>query len=247
MRMATGLMLMAAAGILGAGTAARGADVGVDLPVLSAYVWRGQVLNDEAVIQPALNVEKGGFGVNIWANYDATDRGETKADFSEVDLTASYGGQLGAVEYGVGVIEYLFPNTDASSTREVYGSLSLPDASVVVPTLSVYRDVDEADGFYASLALSKEIALCDKTTLELSASLGAADEDYNSFYFGVDDAALNDVTTCAKVSFALSETVTLTPCVQYAWLPDSDIRDGAKALYGDDDQFWGSLMLSVVL
>ncbi len=247
MRTATGLMLIATAGILGAGTTARGADAGVDLPILSAYVWRGQMLNDEAVIQPALNVEKDGFGVNVWANYDATDRGETHADFSEVDLTVSYGGQWGAMEYGVGVIEYLFPNTDVSSTREVYGSLSLPDASLAVPTLSVYRDVEEADGFYASLALSKEIALGDTTTLELIASIGAADEDYNAFYFGVDDAALNDVTTGAKVSFALSKTVTLTPGIQYAWLPDSDIRAGAKALYKDDNPFWGSLMLSVVL
>ncbi|MFO7534679.1 MAG: TorF family putative porin [Kiritimatiellia bacterium] len=245
MRKRIGWMTLAAAGMMAAGLDVRGADVSADLPILSAYVWRGQVLNDEAVIQPALNVVTGGWGVNVWGNFNATDRVTGDADFSEIDLTLSYGGRLGPAAYGVGVIEYLFPNTDYASTREIYVSLSLPDAPVV-PTLSVYRDVEEADGFYASFALSKTYKIGDKTTLGLSASLGAGDEDYNAFYFGVDDAALNDVNAGATLSFALSDTVTLVPGVQYTWLPDPDIRDGAEALYFDTEQLTGSLKLTLI-
>lgn len=245
MRRAKGWMAMAA-GVITAGLGADAADVNVDLPVLSAYVWRGQVLNDEAVVQPALNVVSGGFGVNVWGNYNTTDNVTEDPDFSEIDLTVSYGGKLGPVGYGVGVIEYLFPNTAYSGTREIYASLSLPDAPVI-PTLGVYRDIDEADGFYATLGLSKSMALGDKATLGLSVSLGAGDEDYNTFYFGVDDAALNDANVSASVSFALTDTVTLTPGVQYTWLLDSDIEDGAKALYLDDETFVASLKLTIIL
>ncbi|HEY8241739.1 MAG TPA: hypothetical protein VIH35_09845, partial [Kiritimatiellia bacterium] len=33
----------------------------IDVPVLSAYVWRGQVLNDEGVLQPSATISKNGF------------------------------------------------------------------------------------------------------------------------------------------------------------------------------------------
>jgi hypothetical protein len=243
MRLTAG-MIGLAAGIVAAGLTARGADVEADLPVLSAYVWRGQVLNDETVVQPALNIESGGFGLNVWGNYNTTDNVGDR-DFNEIDLTVSYGLQLGPVELGGGVIEYLFPNTDYESTREVYLSASLPDAPVV-PCLSVYRDVEEADGFYATLGLSKEYAFNEeKTTLGLSASLGGGDQDYNDFYFGVKDDALNDVTVGASLAHAFTDAVTLTPGVLYSSLVDSDIRDGARELYGKSDELVGSLTLTV--
>ena len=225
-----------------------------DLPVLSAYVWRGQVLNDEAVFEPALNLTKGGLGLNVWGNYNLTDNATGEADFSEIDLTLSYGGKAGAVGYGVGLIEYLFPNSTLTTdeggvgypgTRELYVTLSLPDLPVV-PSLSVYRDIDEADGTYASLAAGYSRSLVDKLTLGVSASIGAADADYNLFYFGVDDAALNDANVGATLAYTLRDNLTVIPGVQYTWLPDDAIKDGAGALYKDTDQLVGSLKVNYV-
>lgn len=225
-----------------------------DLPVLSAYVWRGQVLNDEAVFQPALNMTKGGLGLNVWGNFNLTDAASDDPEFSEIDLTLSYGGKVGSVGYGVGVIEYLFPNTtvttDAGSsalpgTRELYVSLSLPDLPIV-PAVSVYRDVDEADGTYASFSAGYCKSLADKLCLGLSASIGMADADYDRFYFGVDEAALNDANVGATLSYALLSNLTVTPGVQYTWLLDGDIKDGAEGLYKDTSEFVGSLKLNYV-
>ncbi len=225
-----------------------------DLPVLSAYVWRGQVLNDEAVFQPALNLAKGGFGLNVWGNFNLTDSVTEDPDFSEIDLTLSYGGKLGVVGYGVGLIEYLFPNSTLATddggvgypgTRELYATLSLPELPVV-PAISVYRDIDEAEGTYASLSAAYSHALVDKLTLGLSASLGVADADYNSFYFGVDDGALNDANVGATVSYAVLDNLSITPGVLYTWLADDDIKAGAEGLYKDTDQLTGSLKINYV-
>lgn len=226
--------------------------VSADLPVLSAYVWRGQVLNDEAVFQPALNLTKGNFGLNVWANYNLTDAVGDAGEDSEVDLTASYGRKLGPVQVGVGIIDYLFPNQTLvvesngaayPSTREVYLSLSLPDLPVV-PTVSVYRDIDEGDCTYASFGLAYSHAVMDKTTLGLSASLGAGDKDYNTFYFGVDKAKVEDASVGATLTYQALPNLTITPGVQYVWLPDSDISDAAAALYKDDSALVGSLKAS---
>jgi hypothetical protein len=211
-------------------------------------------LNDEAVFEPALNLTKGGFGLNVWGNYSLTDSATGESDFSEIDLTVSYGGKAGSVGYGVGFIEYLFPNSTLTTdeggvgypgTRELYVTVSLPDLPVV-PSLSVYRDIDEADGTYASLAAGYSHSLAAKLTLGLSASIGAADADYNRFYFGLDDAALNDANVGATLSYTLLDNLTVTPGVQYTWLPDEDIKDGAGGLYKDTDQLLGSLKVNYV-
>lgn len=225
-----------------------------DLPLYSAYVWRGQVLNDEPVFQPAMNLSKGGFGFNAWGNYNLTDADTGESDFSEIDLTLSYGGKAGGVGYGFGLIEYLFPHqtqmvgdrTVASpGTREVYASLSLPDL-IVIPTMSVYRDIDEVEGTYASAGLAFSQVLMQKLTMGWTASLGVADKAYNEYYFGVADAALNDMTVGTTLSWKLSENVTVIPGFSYAWLPDADIREGAGDLYKDDSRLTGYLNVNYV-
>ena len=224
---------------------------GLDLPVLSSYVWRGQTLNDKAVVQPSLTVSKAGFSLNTWANYNID--GAYQSDFSEVDLTASYSRNIGPVALGVGVVQYTFPNqtlvvedgedTAYPGTAEVYGSIGFPDM-LLSPTLTVYRDVDAIDGTYGVLAVGHTVELSDKISLAASASLGAADADYNSGYFGVDDAALNDLTVGLAMPVTVLENLTVKPAISYVYLPDSDIRDAADAVYGDKDAVIGSLTAS---
>lgn len=262
MRQSTGWLTVAAGGVLLAGHLAQGGEAGgkppvsvnLDLPLVSAYVWRGQVLNDEAVVQPALNLSQGGFGLNVWGNYNLTDAVTEDPDFSEIDLTLSYGRKVGPVGLGAGLIEYLFPNTTLATdaggaaypgTRELYVSLSLPDLPVV-PALNVYRDIDEADGFYASLSATYNQKLDGPLSLALNALLGAGDSAYNRYYFGVHKTKLNDACLSASLPIACGGSLTITPGILYSWLPASDIRDAAGALYKDDQQWVGSLKLNYV-
>jgi hypothetical protein len=229
------------------GFAAEDVKVGAsgDLTALSAYVWRGQVLNDEAVIQPAATIAKGWFALNAWGNFNLTDAATgDSAEFSEVDLTLSYNRAVGPATLGAGLIEYLFPNqtlvaadgTGAGypGTREAYLSASLPGLPVV-PSVTVYYDFGEADSFYALGALAYSAKLADAVSLGLSTSLGYAAADYNAFYFGVDEAALNDANFGASLAWSPCSCLTVTPAYQYTMLVDSDIEDGAAGLYKDKD------------
>ena len=238
-------MLAGTAGAESEGSAA------LDVAALSSYVWRGQTLNDEMVVQPSLTASKGGFALNAWANYNVA--GAYEGEFSEVDLTASYSKTLGPVALGVGIVQYTFPNQTLAvedgedvaypGTVEVYMSAGLPDVPLA-PTLTVYRDVDEIDGTYGMLGVGHSFELTEKASLALSASLGAGDADYNAGYFGVDDAALNDLTVGAALPIAVLENWTVKPAISYVYLPDSDIRDAAEAVYGEDDAVMGSLTVS---
>jgi hypothetical protein len=229
----------------------------LDLPVLSAYVWRGQVLNDEAVLQPSLTVSKWGLSLNAWANYNLTDNLTGDPEFTEVDLTASYGFSLGPVSLSAGVVEYLFPHQNLTmadgtrvaypGSREVFATASLGGVWVV-PSVSLYYDFDEADGFYASFALASGWDCTDWLSLSASASLGVADAAYNEYYFLSDDAALNDLTVGLTATCKPTDFLAITPGLQYAVLLEGDIRDSvtdSPLYFGDTDRFVASLKASV--
>jgi len=223
-------------------------EVSLDVPVLNAYVWRGQVINDRAVVQPSMTITKGGFTFNYWQNFDLDEQGTGNSmEFSEHDITLAYTFTCPVTGAGItaGIVNYDFPNSTAADTREGYISLGFGDCPLA-PTLSVYRDFREANGFYANIAFSHSIPLVEETaSLDLGFSTGAADSDYNSYYFGVDKTKMNDGTVSASIPYKITDSLTIKPGVAYVWLWDSDIEDAADSLYYGKDQVVGSLTASL--
>ena len=231
----------------------------LDVPVLSAYVWRGQVLNDEAVAQPTFTISKGGFSLNWWGNFNLTDNATgDDAEFSEHDITVSYSTTCPLTGAGLtfGVVNYDFPNVLAnvgttnasltSDTREAFVVMSFGDV-VLAPTLSVYYDFKEADGFYASLGISHSLAITDELGIDLGASIGGASSDWGDFYYG-EAEGLTDASVSASLPISLSESVSLTLGVAYTVLLE-DAEDAVDAsnggLYsGETDHVVGSAKLS---
>ena len=254
-------LLACAAAALPLGVRAEGEDAvsaSLDVPVLSAYVWRGQVLVDDPVVQPTFTVSKGGFAINWWGNFNLDDNATgDDFEFSEHDITLSYATTCPLTGAGVtvGVVNYDFPNVglaDAegnlslvNDTREAFLTYALSDL-VASPTLSVYYDFKEADGFYGSLGVSHSFALLDTVTLGLGATLGAADSDWAGYYFGDVGSGLTDWGVSASLPVALSGGWTVTPGVQYVALLDDakDAVDATGIYFGDTDKVVGSLKLS---
>jgi outer membrane scaffolding protein for murein synthesis (MipA/OmpV family) len=135
---------------------------------------------------------------------------------------------------------------DLDDTREVYGTIGF-DEVFLAPKLSVYYDVKEADGFYGSLSIGHSIEASEKVSVELGASIGYADSEYNTFYFGTDDAAFNDVNVSLNVPIAITDNFSITPGVSYTALVDGDISDAVEdndIYYGDTEKVVGVIKLS---
>ncbi|HQH28876.1 MAG TPA: hypothetical protein PLP17_15895, partial [Oligoflexia bacterium] len=119
-----------------------------ELPFYSSYTSRGQVSNDEPVLEPSLTLSKGDVTVNVWGNYNLTDRVTDDADFDEIDFTVDYALPIPAesIEMSVGVLAYTYPNTENNpSTWEVFWTVSFPEL-FIIPSAEIYFDVDEGDG-----------------------------------------------------------------------------------------------------
>lgn len=214
---------------------AMAADATAALDINSAYVWRGITFNDGIVLQPSLDVTKGGLDINVWGNLDVDDYNDTldSGQFSEVDLTASYSFDVQKLNITLGMIQYLFPTTEktgAPGTREIYASLGVPIVGGLSAGMDVYYDIDLYNAFaYADARLSYAYSINDKLGLEAGVSVGYAGDDYT-----LDgDPGFYDYKVSLTASYAISQALSAAASINYTDTLDKDkLADQDTHLYG---------------
>ena len=91
--------------------------------------------------------------------------------------------------------------------------------------------IPTAHGLAAGIEYIDVIACTDVDTARVFV-LGAADSDYNSYYFGVNEDALNDGDATLSLSYELNKAWSFGGYVQYARLLDGRIREAANTASG---------------
>ena len=218
--------------------------VGVDMAVMSRYVWRGLLLTDDPVLQPSLTVGYAGVSLNVWGNMDLGSVNDNEGDFNEVDFTLSYEHTYKKASFSGGLIHYTFPNTDFASTTEVFASVSLDVP--LAPTFAGYWDADEVQGTYLTFDLSHSVPLPkirDGLTwsLDLSAGVGWGSPDHNEGYFGAEEDGVTDFRAGLSLPISVGEHWTITPGVNYSTVLDDDLED---AIDGDSDHVVAGITVS---
>lgn len=218
------------------------ADAIVKVDVNSAYIWRGITFNDGIVVQPSVDVAlPEGFGVNVWGNLDAEDYDGALQDgeFSEIDLTLSYGFSVGDVKCSVGYIEYLFPhqgdtNGALPGTREVYATAEVDLGAGFSTKLQIYYDIDEVNDVYGALSLTYGYDISDELSAEIGALAGYAGKDWS---LG-EDGGLNEYVVSLSTTYAANESVKLGANIAYTDTFDTDV------LPDQDINFYGGVSLA---
>jgi len=223
--------------------------IGATADLFSNYVWRGQNLVDDWVLQPSAGISYKNLTASVWGNLDLTDENDYKGEFSEIDLALDYSGQVPGVDilsYSVGVINYAFPVSGAGDdTWEIYWGFRLDVPAS--PSVTVYHDVDEADGTYVSFGIGHSIENLIELRpdvgldVDLSAGIGWANSSYNKFYWGPDKSAMNDLTLSAAFPFQAAGFA-VTPSVNYVTLMSDDIR--SPNAYGKNDIWFAGVGFS---
>ncbi len=222
---------------------------GLSADYYGKYVWRGQDLVDDPVFQPGITASYGGLTAGVWGNLETTNYNDNAGDFTEVDYSLDYSFNLPEVEgigFSIGAIYYDFPHTGLPSTTELYWGISFDVP--LSPSITVYHDVDEADGTYISLGIGHSIEkICElgpdtPVGMEIGASLGWGSKKYNKYYWTLDSSKLNDLAL--SVGFPISMGGwTLSPSLNYVTLLSSAIRD-TDAYRPESDYFFAGIGLS---
>jgi hypothetical protein len=207
---------------------------------MSTYVWRGQKLSDSWVIQPSVGITYGGFGANLWANYD-TDLNE----HNETDLTLNYTFSVDKFSFDAGYIYYALDGAD--DTQELFFSAAYD--VLFNPTLVLYYDYDEGQGAFIIASIDHSFDLGKNIPLDVGASasyninntvMGADEEgnDFSNFYNG---------ELYASVTFPVTKAFSITPKTAYSFPLSTDAKEAISNISydGDKDIFYGGINLTL--
>ncbi len=219
-------------------------DGSVEASVQSAYLWRGMVVNDEAVLQPSFTLSQGGFSAGVWANVDLTGIAGHRLEPTEVDSWLAYTWDLEHVSFTLTAYDYSFPHGAAPSTQEIWAGVTWK--TFFSPSLTVVRDVNEAEGTYLLFSGTQSLGLLRGPTSEglvLSVNFGHATREYTRFYFPELRADhVNDYGVRLDWPVALGSG-TLKIGVQYSGFTDGSVQ--SPGFEGDSTHFVGGLTYSV--
>ena len=229
----------------------------VDLAVLTGYLWRGMLINDEPVFQPSLTLDYRGFSLNVWANYDFNDSDEAPA-FTEVDYSASYSFEFGRFAASLGYSLYDYPNSyeevededgtlsrhAVDSTHQVFGYIEIPGLDVV-PSVTVEYGFGREETLYASFGLLREQPIAETLTAEVSAGLGWGSRAYHRDQLEADRSALSDATLGVGLVWTPVDPLAVAASLAYSYFVSETISDAAAACgYDAPDALVGGLTLS---
>ncbi len=242
------LTLLISAGSLYAGETKTSGYASVD--VMSNYVWRGQKLSNSWVIQPSVGITYGGFGTNIWANYDSDKPEATSSDtghgeFTETDLTLNYSFSVHKFNFVAGYIYYALEG--ANDTQEFY-FLSGYD-TLFKPTLTIYYDFDEGNGAFIAASIGHSFEVSKGIALNLGAS---ASYNINNKVMGFDKdgkefSNFYNAELSSSLSIPVYKSITITPKVAYSFPLSNDAKEAIKKISDDGkkDIFYGGINLTL--
>ena len=246
--------------------------VEVSVDVLSEYMWRGQICNDNPVWQPSVTLgydmgDYGSIGANIWSKFDLTHKRNTtrmSGGLQEIDYTLFYDISLAGFDFEFGHVWYTFPDHGNKSKDRYCGTGSDLYASVsyandyLTPTVAVYWDYnDNQDNdpkyMYFTFGVEHEFAITDDFALTPNASLGVGNSTFTRAWCWDGDEAegkkpgveMVDSTIGLSASYAICENLSVGAQVNYTWLPSKTMRH-ANYMSDDKDQIvWGGVNMTL--
>ena len=194
-----------------------GIEVSGSLDSYSQYVWRGFLLDDDAVIQPGIGLSFKGLSFSLWSSFDAADDDSLASD--EVDYIIDYTHNIGIFSLSIGNTFYFFPAYDSKS-MEMYLSLGMDVISN--PSITLYLDYGNeteggADGVYVSLDLSHNQPVHRDITLDVCAHAG-----YNHELFITGNGY--DIALATGLTLTLFDKLALKPAIYYT-VPFAELSD----------------------
>ena len=219
------------------------ADLSVSLS--SKYVWRGYELSkDSVVVQPSMTVGYKGFGFNLWGNLDTdqdTELFETDGgNWNETDMTLSYDGSAGMVGYSLGYIYYGLDG--ATDSQEIYAGVSVD--TIAEPSLTIYRDFDEYEGWYINLGASHSFPVTETISIDVGGHVSYLVADDAETMADPDDTTseygdFHDGLLSISATIPVAELISVTPELYYSFPLGSDASDII------DDQIYGGVTMSM--
>ena len=223
-----------------------------ELRIRSQHVFRGISQTDGMAIQ-ALNKwtldlgEGQSFSLGTFLNADGTNEAGNGAfpdgnggQITRVEFEPTWTWDLGGETFSVGAVNRSHPNiTGLGDTTEAV--LAWSPASQIMnykPRLKIYYDLEDGDGMYTQLGVTRGYDLAPGWRLETSFDLSHADSDQAEALYKIDRAGFADLTGQAVVHWERSENLEITTILAASTIVSNHLGESLKDNGLDDSNFW---------
>ena len=211
--------------------------------VMSSYVWRGIQIHEDVAIQPSVGITYGGFGANMWADFD-TD--EDVSEAIETDLTLNYVFSVGKFGFDLGYIYYMLDGFN--DTQEFYASVGYD--VLLSPAVTLYWDVEEGDGGFAVASIGHSFGFVDdKLSLDLGAS---ASYNIENLIMGVDEdgdefSDFYNGELSASLGYSITDAFSAGASIAYSVPLSDDAENSIESMSqdGDSDHLYGGVSFAL--
>ncbi len=192
--------------------------------IMSSYIWRGFELHEDVAVQPSVGITYGGFGANLWSDYN-TDTEEAV----ETDLTLNYAFPIDKFSIEAGYIYFALDG--ANDTQELY--LTVGYDVILSPSITVYYDIEEGDGAFLTASIGHSFTLPKDMSLDLGVSVSYNAEskysigDYNEFH---------NADLSASLGIPVTENTSITPMIAGTFALSDEAEAAIEALSADGDE-----------
>jgi hypothetical protein len=184
--------------------------------IYSEYIFRGLDLSDDDVmLSPALSVTWKGFTAYYWGAFNDSDTAKNRW-YEEHDLGLEYSHDVldGKLTLTGGGLWYMyFDSISGTDTSELYGKAKVN--TFLSPTATLYWDIDEFHGAYATLGIGHSWDLTKLLKLKEGMSLSIDQSCQLGIDLGYNNRAtdsnidLNDLLFGITIPFKLNDNFTI--------------------------------------
>jgi hypothetical protein len=243
-------------------------EIGADLGLFSAYVWRGLSLTNKPVAQPAVwaSIPAGNASITLglWSTIDlgkyddladdiSESGGSSSFNLAEYDPYAEVSFSVGKATLTGGATAYIYPNdedapngvgliTSDFNTVELYAKAAFD--TPLSPGLAIYYDIDKVKGAYFEGSLGYSLQASENIAVDLGALAGfnagqGVSIDDPSFNF--DDDGFTHLDLSAGVPLTAG-AFSITPVVHVIVAGDERTK-ATSPLDESDVKLWGGVSI----
>jgi len=191
-----------------AGSSAAVADISGNVALSSDYAWRGvsQTDNQMAISGGFDYAHDSGLYVGTWAsNVDSQFFGGGTDPQIELDVYGGYGGEMGAISYDLGLIDYIYPGQTHWDTIEIYAGGGYAFTDMVSGSAKLYYSDDFFDSGESAWRLEVGADISLPMDFGLSLLVGENDGDaYDAAGTGYMDWSVGLSKSIAGVDLGLT-------------------------------------------
>lgn len=197
---------------------------GVNMSLVSRYVWRGQYCTKGPGWEPEVWASAYGFVGSVWGAVPLSND-PYQGEFSEVDLSLMWAKKIKGLTIAPGYAHYCYPASGDPSTGELFMMMDYELKPFHIFT-SQFFDVKENKGaYFGTLGFAFVYDFLERYSLKTALSTSWASPRFNEAYFSVDKWTISQVSFEIGVGISILEWLSIRPSFNYDVLADKALRD----------------------